>query len=113
MNRKDWRKVTVDDIDFEPNEMKNELIPTLRQSAADQIGDPQVWARRLVSECVEQLEPLIDFTPAEREFLDRLLDHGEIKPALLTRDESLADRMAQHPLLAWKAENVRRHRKPR
>lgn len=49
------------------------------------------------------------FTEAEREFLDRVLDQGEIRAELLTADEALAGRIAQHPSLAWKAQNVRKH----
>lgn len=115
MNRKDWRTVTIQDIHCKPDELKNELVPTLRRNVANQIGDPETWAWKLVSECAERLESLIAFTAAEREFLDRLLDHGEIRPGLLTKDECVANCISQHPLLAWKAENVRRHkkRKPR
>jgi hypothetical protein len=97
MSHKDWRTVTVDDINYEPNELKNELIPMLRTQVASQLGDPKPWASKLVSECAERLQPLISFTAAEREFLDRLLDHAEIKPTLITSDEALAERIAQHP----------------
>jgi hypothetical protein len=30
MSHEDWRTVTVDDINYEPNELKNELISMLR-----------------------------------------------------------------------------------
>jgi hypothetical protein len=69
----------------------------LRTQVASQLGDPKPWASKLVSECAERLQPLISFTAAEREFLDRLLDHAEIKPTLITSDEALAERIAQHP----------------
>ena len=42
-------------------------------------------------------------------FLERLIDHGEIVPALLTNDPALGERIAARPMLAWKALNVRRH----
>jgi hypothetical protein len=97
MSHKDWRTVTVADINYEPNELKNELIPMLRTQVASQLGDPKPWASKLVSVCAERLQPLISFTAAEREFLDRLLDHAEIKPTLITSDEAFAERIAQHP----------------
>jgi hypothetical protein len=31
MNRKDWRTVSVDDINFEVGELKNQLLPLLRK----------------------------------------------------------------------------------
>jgi hypothetical protein len=41
------------------------------------------------------------------EFLEKLLDRGEIDPALLTSDSELAERIMVHPGLLWKATNVR------
>jgi len=45
------------------------------------------------------------------EFLNLVLDKGEINPELLTADEDLQDRIGRHPLLEWKAVNVREFRK--
>ena len=40
-------------------------------------------------------------------FLNLLLDKGEIEPALLTPDEDLQGKIKMHPMLEWKAQNVR------
>jgi hypothetical protein len=45
------------------------------------------------------------------EFLNQLLDRGEIDPSLLTSDENLAERIKKHPLIEWKAMNVRQYKK--
>jgi hypothetical protein len=63
-----------------------------------------------VEECRQALGAVLPFQAAEQEFLDRLLDHGEIAPDLLTGDQALARRIAQHPMLEWKAANVRQHK---
>ncbi len=52
----------------------------------------------------------VSFDEGERAFLDRLLDHGEIDGALLTRDEELRQRINAQAWLEWKAQNVRQHR---
>ena len=39
--------------------------------------------------------------------LDKLLDHGEIDPTLLTDDRELVERIKTHPGLLWKAANVK------
>ncbi len=111
MNRKDWRTVSVDDVSFEPNELKNQLLPTLRNDYADAIGRPEAWARRLVEECRDMLSMVLPLSEPEREFLDRLLDYGEIAPSVLAADEAWAETVKQHPLLEWKGLNVRRHEK--
>ena len=43
-------------------------------------------------------------------FLDKILDDGEIVPGLLTEDAEMSKRIGAHPLLQWKALNVRQHR---
>ena len=53
---------------------------------------------------------VLPLAEAESEFLDRLLDHGELVPALLTNDPALGERIAAQPMLAWKSLNVRRHK---
>lgn len=110
MNRKDWRTVSADDISFEPRELKNQLLPTLGSDAVAQIGSPTGWAARLIDECRQALGLVLPFSDTEREFLDRLLDHGEIEPGLLNDDKGWAQEIKQHPLLQWKAINVRRHK---
>ncbi len=53
---------------------------------------------------------LLPFTSDELEFLNRLLDDGEIAAELLTDDAELADRIRKQPGLEWKASNVRKHK---
>ena len=108
MNRKDWRRVTIDDIAYQPDEMETQLRPVLRQDAV--IGHAGIWGTRLVTECRQALEVVLPFYKLESEFLDRLLDHGEIRSDLLTNDESLAQKIASHPMLEWKAQNVRQYK---
>ncbi len=68
------------------------------------------WMDRLVDECRERLAMVLPFEAHEREFLERVLERGEIVPELLTDDSDLAERIRQHPQLRWKALNVREHR---
>lgn len=107
MNRRDWRTVSVNDLAFDANELKNQLLPTFRNDDAGAIGQPEAWARNLVDECRSALVAVLPLADAEREFLDRLLDHGDIVPLLLSDDGAWAERIKQHPLLEWKALNVR------
>lgn len=110
MNRKDWRAVSIDDVRFEPEEFSRQLIPTLRIDEREKRESISEYGSRLVAECRRLLAAVLPFTDAERHFLDMLLDTGEIVPDLLTEDPSLQDRIRRHPLLAWKAVNVRGRR---
>lgn len=110
MNRKDWRTVSMDDIDYQARGIADQLVPVVRRDFLEQVGGIEAWAANLVRECREAMRIVLPFSPAEREFLDRILDHGEILPALLTADEELQERIVGHPLLQWKALNVREHK---
>ena len=108
-NRKDWRTISPDHIEFEMEELQQNLIPVLNRKAIEEIGDPTKWAKRLVNETKEGLARILPFSEPEREFLDRLLDHGEVKGSLLTTDDLMVEKINQLPMLKWKALNVRKH----
>lgn len=108
MNRRDWRTVSVDDVQIDPRELRNQLLPVLPIGHVQQQGTPAQWAKKLVEECRDALSAVLPISDPEREFLDRLLDHGEIRPELLDLDPLLSDLIMRHPALLWKAHNARR-----
>ena len=110
MNRKDWRTVAIEDVDFDAAELTRLLVPTLHVRESKEQVSPAEYGARLVRECREALSAVLPFTDAERAFLDLLLDRGVIDPTLLTADASLQRRIQGQPLLQWKALNVRRHK---
>ncbi len=110
MNRKDWRTVSLHDVDFADDELSHQLLPLLRIKAAEGDEPPASYGKRLIKECRERLSVVLPFTDSETEFLNLLLDKGEIAPSLLTSDKDLQERISRHPLLEWKALNVREYR---
>jgi hypothetical protein len=110
MNRRDWRTVSSEDVDFDAAELARQLIPTLRVNAAEAPAKSGEYRARLVKECREGLSAVLPFTDPERAFLDLLLDRGVIDSTILTADASLQRRIQGQPLLEWKALNVRRYK---
>lgn len=108
INRRDWRTVEIEDVAFNSREVRQQLIPLLREEAVKAGDSAKLWGERLVEECRIGLGAVLPFEANETEFLDRLLDHGEIQPSLLTEEADVADRIRRHPGLEWKALNVRR-----
>ena len=108
MSRKDWRTISVDDIDYDAESLKNELLPFLRNTADDSFTLED--CRDMIERSREVLEDLLPFTADERTFLDRLLDEGVIEANLLTVDSDFCRRLTEHPLLKWKALNVSQHK---
>lgn len=111
MNRKDWRSVSVEDVNFDEADLTRQLLPTLRISplTSQKIGVD--YGTRLVAECRQALSVVLPFNEAERAFFDLLLDRGEIDPTILTDDPILQERIQGQPLLEWKALNVRKHKR--
>lgn len=109
MNRKDWRTVAVEDVGYDPREIENQLVPVVRNGfpGKQEAGD---WIERMIAECRQGLKAILPLTASEITFLDRILDHGQIEPELLTTDADMAQRIKSHPLLQWKAINVRQHK---
>lgn len=110
MNRKDWRTVSIADVTFDPDEFARLLIPTLNRRFMEKQGPPAEYGKRLVMECQAKLEAVLPLNDPEREFLDLLLEKGEINASALTADKALQERIHSQPLLKWKALNVKRHK---
>jgi len=99
MNREYWHTVSIADVNCDPKEMTRLLIPTLNRRFMEQQNSPVEYAERLVKECRASLETLLPFTDAEREFLDLLLEKGEINPSIITPDKVLQECIQRQPLL--------------
>lgn len=110
MNRKDWRTVSIEDVEFDAAELARQLIPTLHVRTIQEQDSPSDFGTYLVEVCQIGLSAVLPFTEAEREFLNLLLDHGIVDATILTPDTALQQRIQRQPLLEWKALNVRKHR---
>ena len=111
-NRTDWRTVSADDVRLDPEDLRRELLPTLRTAASVGRADVAAWAKKLVDECRERLSVVLPLVNDEREFLTLLNDRGQIVPDLLTSDEMMKAKIREHPALLWKARNVVRRGEP-
>lgn len=102
MNRHDWRKIKIEDIGFDHQELQNKLIPVLNQKDLQNTS----LVSQLVNECQQALSGLLTFTDKERKFFDRLLDDGEIESSLITSDTNMQEKINTHPGLLWKTQHV-------
>jgi predicted nucleotidyltransferase component of viral defense system len=109
INRRDWREVSLDDVQTDPDEVDRLLRPMLRGDMVPERIDLVPWTKQLVADCRDMLSVVLPLEPHEREFLDELNDRGEIAAEFLTEDVGLKGVIRNHPGLAWKALNVRNH----
>lgn len=111
MNRKDWRTVSTEDVNFESAELARQLMPTLRVSESAERESFDQYGTRLVEECRQALSVVLPLKENEKAFFDLLLEQGEIDSTILTYDLDLQQRIQKQPLLEWKAVNVRKYKR--
>jgi len=110
MNRRDWREVRASDVALDAKDVENQLIPVIRKDYLADAGKQRKWAERMLKECRSGLKKVLPLAKEEKAFLDQLLDEGDIEPSLLTSDSAMIECIRSHPLLQWKALNVRQHK---
>jgi len=111
MNRKiDIRKGEFCRLSHDQKEFQHRLIPMLKRESVSEVGNIKAWSEHLMNECQKSLSRFFPLEENEHEFLTRLLDYGEISPALICDDE-LAGNVAMHPALQWTAFNAKRNKK--
>ena len=75
--------------------------------------DERASAEQLRSGAWRVMRPVLALDEAEREYTASL-QVGELRPELLfPGDGQIAERLARHPALLWKAQNARDHAKGR
>lgn len=107
--RRDWRAVSIDAIRGDPCELRQKLMICLPREYFGGKAAIYAWIEETVALCRERCEFLLDLTEAERDFLDGVLDRGEVNSDLLDTSPDLRARISAMPMLAWKCQNVRRH----
>lgn len=110
MGSKDWRQISIEEIQFEEKELKNQLIPVLRKQTFRK-NDWQNWTNQLLMDCRNALKILFPLSEKEHIFLEMVFERGVIEAALITQDLILIDKINTHPLLQWKAQLVSRNNK--
>lgn len=103
MNGKDWRKISLDAIQFEKKEVNQQLIPVLRKNRLKESGN---LTEDLLLGCKQALGQFFPLQSNENEFLTLFFDHGKIDASLLTQEEVLRGKIESHPLLRWQAQLV-------
>jgi predicted nucleotidyltransferase component of viral defense system len=109
MNRVDWRTVSAATVTTTVDDVKQQLLPMLRQDIRPADGDVERWTSALIDETRALLGAVLPLTGDEARFLERLNGDGEIEAALLTTDSELRRRIEANPGLQWKALNVKKH----
>ena len=107
--RRDWRTMSLDSIKGDQLELRQKLAICLPRDYFAAAGGIAAWIDETVARCRERFAFLFDLTAKEREFLDGVLDRGEIVADLLDVTPEHRCRIQNMPMLAWKTLHVRKH----
>ena len=107
--RRDWRTVSVDTINCDPQEFRQKLAICLSHDHFVRAEDVNGWINETILLCQNGFRFLFDLSVDERAFLDGVIDCGEVNVGLLDVEPEIQDRIEAMPMLAWKTLNVRKH----
>lgn len=108
MRKQAWQAITIDKVNFSVKDIRDKLIPVLKESEAPDTRFPAIekWAKKMVDECISSLSIVLPFRKNEIEFLEQLQKHGKIRPELISDDSQLCERIIKHPLLHWRKQQL-------
>jgi predicted nucleotidyltransferase component of viral defense system len=104
-------KMSPEQVSFDFTELKNRLLPLLTSDSLHDYSNEEKWVQKMVFEARNYLKKMLSFRKKEREFLQSILLHGDVKPELLSKDNSLCEKIKSHPAIQWAAYNVKRNAK--
>jgi predicted nucleotidyltransferase component of viral defense system len=105
--RRDWRAASLDRLKGDPREFRQKLVICLPHGRFGGRKDINAWIEETVALCQERFAYLFDLTAGEQEFLDGILDRGQIDATLLDVAPEIRERIGTMPMLAWKCRHVR------
>jgi hypothetical protein len=109
--RHDPRELEVRNLAPDARSVDQQLLPMLRVGAGSGPPDAGTMQRELDTELSGVEQRLLAWRPAEQQFLDRLHDEGVVDAEALSPDPVTQERIRNQPMLQWKAQNVREHRR--
>lgn len=96
--------ISPESLLFDESDYRRQLLPLLRNIQDEK--NQQSWKEIKFQECKKALELLLPFTNQEKEFLELLVEKGEVRPSLLTDIHNMQSKIEKLPLLLWKASLV-------
>ncbi len=109
-SKKDMLSLTSDGITVDHRDLKNKLIPVMKNNFCDGFSSVKEWTTVIISNVRKEFETLLPYTPSEAEFIRAVINGVGVKPELFIDDESLVDfsLIKKHPALLWAKKRTRK-----
>ena len=100
-SKKNMLTITLDDVAVDQVDMRNKLIPVMKDNFSKNFSSIDKWTQDLMKQIRGGFDMLLPFTAAEEAFIHTVVSGNGIKPELITSDVGLANLIKSHPALLW------------
>lgn len=102
-SKKDMLNLTLDDITVDLTDLKNKLIPVMKNNFCDGVKSTEHWTTNIINNVRSGFNALLPFTPSEEAFIRSVVKSTGVKPELFITNSRLIDfsLIKKHPALLW------------
>jgi len=108
-SKKDMLSFSINDVTVDYNDLKNKLIPVMKNNFCDGFASTEEWATDIMNNVRKGLGALLPFTASESDFIRSVKNGTGVKPELLITNNSPIDfrLIKQHPALLWAVKKMK------
>ncbi|MDF1797379.1 MAG: nucleotidyl transferase AbiEii/AbiGii toxin family protein [Coxiellaceae bacterium] len=99
--KKNMLTIGIDDIAIDWVDLKNKLIPVIKNNFRGKSSSFETWAKNILQVVQNGFKQLLPFTFHEKKFIENIVDGQAIMPELFVEDGHLIEQAKLHPALRW------------
>lgn len=109
-SKKDMLSLTSDGITVDRRDLKNKLIPVMKNNFCEGFPSAKEWTTAIINNVRKGFENLLPYTPSEADFIRAVVNGIGVKPELFIDNESLVDLnlIKKHPALLWAKKRMKK-----
>lgn len=109
-SKKNMLSLTVNDITVDHRDLKNKLIPVMKNNFFDGFSSIKEWTTAIINNTRKGFDTLLPYTSSEAEFIRSVINGIGVKPELFIHNENLVDfsLIKKHPALLWAKKRIRK-----
>jgi predicted nucleotidyltransferase component of viral defense system len=100
-HKRNFLKIEPNQIAVDREDLKNKLIPVLKQNFNQNFSSISAWTDHLLEEVKIGYKKLLPLNENEQLFINNIREKKSIEPELLIGDQEVISRIKSHPALLW------------
>lgn len=109
-SKKNMLNLTINDISVDNRNLKNKLIPVMKNNFCDGFSSAEEWTAKLISNVQKGFDALLPYTSSEVDFIRSVTSGVDVNPKLFIDNESLVNfnLIKKHPALLWSKNRMKK-----